>query len=187
MLAYVFWHWKQPEVAAEEYEEKQRAFHTALSSAPPSGFLHSYCVALTGAPWAIEGGEAYEDWYLIENYAALGELNEAAVTGRRAEPHEAAAAVAAGGAGGLYSLRLGSASVFPRYAHWFSKPNGIKYRELFAELAPIVEQAHGRLWIRQMVLGPALEFCLHAAAPVALPAAFGALVIPLRPIWPERR
>lgn len=187
MLAYVFWHWKRPEVASEEYEIKQRAFHTALSSAPPSGFLQSFCAALTGAPWAHGGGEAYEDWYLLDNFAALGELNEAAVAGRRAGPHDAAAAIAAGGAGGLYSLRLGSISAFPRYVHWFSKPNDVKYQELFAQLAPIVEQARGRLWMRQLVLGPAREFCLHAAEPVTLPAAFDALVISLRPVWPERR
>jgi hypothetical protein len=185
MLAYVFWHWKQPDIATEEYESRQRAFHTALSSAPPPGFLHSFCAALTGAPWALEGGQAYEDWYYVDNFAALGELNEAAVAGRRAGPHDAAAAIAAGGAGGLYSLRLGSVSGLPRYAHWFGKPNNMEYQELFAELAPIVEQTRGRLWMRQLVLGPAREFCLHAATPVPLPAAFGTLVLPLRAVWPE--
>ncbi len=185
MLAYVFWHWKQPDVTAEEYESRQCAFHKALSSAPPPGFLHSFCLALTGAPWAFDGGQAYEDWYFLDNYAALGKLNEAAVSGGRAGAHDAAAAVAAGGSGGLYGLRLGSVSAIPRYAHWFSKPNNVEYQRLFAELAPIVKRARGRLWMRQMVLGPAREFCLHAAETVTLPAAFGTLVLPLRPVWPE--
>lgn len=39
--------------------------------------------------------------------------------------------------------------------------------------------------MRQMVLGPAREFCLHAAVPVSLPAVFSALVIPLRQAWLE--
>ena len=60
----------------------------------------------------------------------------------------------------------------------------MKYGEFFARVAPEVEQAQGALWMRQMVLGPAREFCLHAAAPASLPAVFGALVIPLRQAWP---
>lgn len=39
--------------------------------------------------------------------------------------------------------------------------------------------------MRQMVLGPAHEFCLHAATHVSLPAVFKPLVIPLRQVWPE--
>jgi len=48
-----------------------------------------------------------------------------------------------------------------------------------------VDQVHGALWMRQMVLGPAREFCLHTAAPVSTLASFSALVIPLRQVWPQ--
>jgi hypothetical protein len=121
----------------------------------------------------------------VQDFGALGLLNEAAVSSTRAEPHDVAAAVAAGGAGCLYGLRCGTALRRPRYAHWFSKPEGMPYRELFVQLAPLVDRVEGALWMRQMVLGPAREFCLHAAVRVSLLAGFGALVIPLRQTWPE--
>lgn len=182
MLAYVFWHWKQAEITVKDYESRQRAFHAALAAAPSAGFLGSFSAGLSRAPWAAGGGDAYEDWYVVQDYGALGLLNEAAVSSSRAAPHDVAAAVAAGGAGGLYGLRRGTALRQPQYAHWFEKPDGMPYNELFAQLAPVVEQGQGALWMRQMVLGPAREFCLHAAAPVSMPAVFSALVIPLRQV-----
>ncbi|WP_437485368.1 hypothetical protein WME75_00690 [Sorangium sp. So ce1014] len=184
-LAYVFWHWRQPQIAAEEYESRQRAFHAALAAAPSSGFLRSFSVGLSGAPWAAGGGDVYEDWYLVQDFGALGALNEAAVSASRAAPHDAAAAAASGGAGGLYRLRAGAALRTPGYAHWFGKPDGMSYGELFARITPVLDQASAGLWMRQMVLGPGRELCLHAATPVSLPAPFDALVIPLRPAWPE--
>ena len=59
------------------------------------------------------------------------------------------------------------------------------YRELFAQLAPVVDRVEGALWMRQMVLGPAREFCLHTTAPVSMLGDLDALVIPLRPAWPD--
>lgn len=186
MLAYVFWHWKQSEITANDYEDRQRGFHAALAAAPPSGFLGSFSVSLSGAAWAAGGSDAYEDWYLVQDFGALGLLNEAAVSASRAAPHDAAAAVAAGGTAGLYGLRRGETLRRPRYAQWFGKPERMAYDELLTQLAPQVDQVQGVLWMRQMVLGPTREFCLHAGAPVSLPAAFRTLVIPLRPVWPER-
>jgi hypothetical protein len=185
LLAYVFWHWKQAEITAADYEHRQRAFHAALAAAPSAGFLGSFSVGLSHAPWAAGGSDAYEDWYLVQDFGALGRLNEAAVSTSRAAPHDAAAAVAAGGAGGLYGLRRGAVLRQPQYAHWFGKPDRMTYSELLAQLTPVVEQVRGALWMRQMVLGPAREFCLHAAAPISMPTVFGALVLPLRPAWPE--
>lgn len=182
-LAYVFWHWKRPETSAEEYEARQRAFHAALAASPPPGFAGSFSVALSGAPWVAGGGAAYEDWYLVRDFAALGELNAAAVTAARAAAHDAAAALAAGGTAALYRLRLGAELRTPRYAHHFGKPAGMKYAALFAALEPRIAAARGALWMRQMTLGPAREFCLHAAERVELPADTGALVLPLRPAW----
>jgi hypothetical protein len=51
------------------------------------------------------------------------------------------------------------------------------YRELFAQLAPVVDRVEGALWMRQMVLGPAREFCLHTTAPVSMLGDLDALVI----------
>lgn len=183
MLAYVFWHWKRPEVTKPDYEDRQRGFHAALSASPSLGFINSFSFGPSNAPWAASG-DVYEDWYLVEDFGALGLLNDAAVSGNRAEPHDVAAAVAADGAGGLYGLRRGSALPRPQYAHWFGKPEGMPYRELFAQLAPVVDSAGGTLWMRQMVLGPAREFCLHTTLPVSMLENWGALVIPLRQTWP---
>jgi hypothetical protein len=184
LLAYVFWHWKRPNATTRDYEARQRGFHAALGASPSPGFIDSFSVGVSNAPW-VASSEAYEDWYLVQDFGALGLLNEAAVSSSRAQPHDAAASVAAGGAGGLYGLRLGTALRWPRYAHWFSKPEGMPYRELFTQLAPVVDRLEGALWMRQMVLGPAREFCLHAAVPVPLPADLEAIVIPLRQTWPE--
>ena len=184
MLAYVFWHWKRPEVTAGDYEGRQRVFHAALGASPSPGFIDSFSVGLSNAPWTASS-EAYEDWYLVQDFAALGLLNEAAVSSSRAHPHDLAASVAAGGAAGIYGLKSRTVLHQPRYAHWFAKPDGMPYGELFAQLAPIVDRVQGALWMRQMVLGPAREFCLHAAATVSDLANFGALVIPLRQMWPE--
>ena len=96
MLAYTFWHWKRPDVAVEEYEARQRTFHEALGVAPPDSFSGSSCFAISGAPWAGDGGAAYEDWYLVRDSAALDALNAAAISASRQAPHDAAAAVAAG-------------------------------------------------------------------------------------------
>jgi hypothetical protein len=185
ILAYVFWHWSRPEVGRDQYERRQRAFHAALAAAPPNGFRASFSVALAGAPWTAQGGAAYEDWYLVQDFGALGLLNDAAVSASRAAPHDAAAAVAGGGAGGLYRLKQGTVMQQPAVAHWFSKPDGMSYRDLFNHLGPVVERFRGALWMRQLVLGPAREFCLHAVNAVPLAAAFRALVVPLRAVWPE--
>lgn len=183
MLAYVFWHWKRAEIAAKDYEDRQRGFHAALGAAPSSGFIDSFSVGVSNAPWTTSS-EACEDWYVVQDFAALGLLNEAAVSGSRLQPHDVAAVVAAGGTAGVYGLKLGTVLRRPPYAHWFEKPEGMSYRELFDRLAPVVDRADGALWMRQMVLGPAREFCLHAAEPLSPLAGVDALVIPLRPIWP---
>jgi hypothetical protein len=184
MLAYVFWHWRQSAVSPVEYERLQREFHRALAGEPPPGYSHSFSAALTGAPWANGGGESYEDWYIVGDFPDLGPLNDAAVTASRRRPHDAAATAAAGGAAGLYRLRLGRPARVPRHASWFAKPPGLSYDQLWQVVTPIVEGSPGALWMRQMVLGPATEFCLHTAAPVELPSGIAALTLELRTVWP---
>jgi hypothetical protein len=186
MLAYVFWHWRRDDVAASEYEQAQRRFHAALRDAPSAGFSRSHSAALRGAPWAAGGGEAYEDWYLVDVSAALDPLNTAAITASRAAPHDAAAALAAGGAAGLYTLRGGRAlnAGAPRHAQWFSKPAGMSYAALDAALAEVLQREGAALWMRYMVLGPTPEFCLQSRTPVMLPTPFTALPLQLRPVWP---
>jgi hypothetical protein len=187
-LAYVFWHWPRGEVPAAEYEARQRAFHHALAETPPRGFRRSWTVAVADLPWTPAEGTAYEDWYLVGGFADLGELNEGAVTGARQPSHDRAARVARGGAGGIYRLKAGEPVVAPARACWFGKPEGMAYAQLLEILAPVVEEAAGALWMRQMVLGPGAELCLHLPDGVAeepsLPPELDVLTVGPRPVWP---
>ncbi|HUI31200.1 MAG TPA: hypothetical protein VLX91_13390 [Candidatus Acidoferrales bacterium] len=183
MIAYVFWHWKKPEVETAEYEKHLRKFHAKLREEPPKGFLDSFSVGFARAPWITSTDEAFEDWYLVENFGALGTLNEGVITGTRMTLHDAAAAIADGGTGGVYALHHGTVMSRPRFAHWFGKPPGMSYKECFEELMPLVDNSGGALWMRRMTLGPAKEFCLHGDTVAAFPPRFNVLVIPLREIW----
>jgi len=184
VLAYVFWHWPRPAGSTGEYEDKQRGFHEALLEAPPAGFERSTCHRLLGAPWVPGVESLYEDWYLVTDSAALDQLNEAAVTGRRREPHDRAAAAAAGGTAGVYRLRLG-APLAMRTATWFAKPADMSYESLWAELTPVVRETGGALWLRYMVLGPSPELCLHSGEPPALSSVFTTTTLLRDPVWPE--
>lgn len=162
MLAYVFWHWPAGGVERDRYVERLVAFHGALRAAPPPGFRGSRVLAIEGAPWA-GNAHAYEDWYFLDDFAALGALNEAAVTAARQEPHDAVARLAGGGAGGLYR-RFSSGAGVPEVVRWMSKPAGESYAAFLARL-PGVEA-----WQRQLVLGPAPEFCVLGPAPAGVEA-----------------
>ena len=179
MLAYVFWHSRGPEEPESGYAEALTAFQGALVADPPPGFLGCAAYATPGVPWL--GGEVYEDWYAVDGWGALGTLNEAAVDARRALSHDAVAGAATGGAGAVYLLRggqpgLGSAGS----AAWLDKPRGEPYAGFRRDMLALVAGGGG-LWERQMVLGPAPEFCLLGAAEAALPD--GAVVVERRPLF----
>jgi hypothetical protein len=141
VLAYVFWHRPAPGVGAEDYEVRLRAFHDSLDVVSAAFRLHLL-------PWRHENG--YEDWYLVEDWTALGELNAAAVAAARKGEHDAAARLSGEGWAGVYRLIHGPAEP-PAGVHW--QPE-----------APGDDVAH---WQRQMTLGPAPEFCLAATEPAA--------------------
>jgi hypothetical protein len=160
MLAYLFWHWPRPEVDPGRYSDALLAFHRALSSAAPPGYRGSRVLEVVGAPW-VPGPVAFEDWYFVDDFAALGALNDAAVSGQRRDPHDGAARMALGGAGGIYKrVREGPPGVLVRTS-WFGKPQGTSYSTFLARIPP------AELWQRQLVLGPAPEFCLVGADPPA--------------------
>jgi hypothetical protein len=151
VLAYVFWHSASGDVAA--YEERLRAFHDVIGV--PSAWFR-----VSGLPW-IPGGDGYEDWYLVEDWAALGALQDRAVSGARRELHDAAAAGTAWGTAGLYALRRGEPILRTvRFAAWRSKPAGLGY----ACFEPSLPGA--AVWQRQMTLGPSPEYALHDVEPV---------------------
>jgi len=182
-LAYVFWHWRHPSAERGAYESAQQEFQRALTASPSAGFVRSFSHAIAGAPWANDGGEAYEDWYLVHDTAALDPLDTAAVTASRKGAHDAAASLAASGTAGLYKLQLGVAPTSPRSAQWFSKPAGLSYGQLFAAVEPALGPVGGSLWIRKMTLGPSPECCVLAREPAALAAPFQMFAFQLRPVW----
>lgn len=151
MLAYVFWHRPAGGVDGREYEEAQRGFHVSLR-------YPSACFRLAELPFSADAENdngGYEDWYLVEDWAALGELNAHAVNAVRDE-HDQAALLAAGGWGAIYELVRGAAEI-PAGVEWLDKPRGESSAEFVAALP------YDSIWRRQLVLGPAPEFCCSTA------------------------
>ncbi len=138
MLAYLFWHRPLEGATAEDYEQALLAFHRSLAHSPPVGLCGSACFRVGELPWlpgaaALGGGSpGYEDWYVVEDYAALGVLNEAAAGRGHRTSHDRAARRFGTGSGGLYALvegerppgrgagGLGEASL----AVWVARPPG---------------------------------------------------------------
>jgi hypothetical protein len=185
LLAYVFWHWRHPSAERTAYETAQQEFQRALSASPSAGFVRSFTHAIAGAPWANQGGEAYEDWYLVRDSAALDPLDIAAVTAGRKAAHDTAASLAAAGTAGLYQLKLGTALAAPRSAQWFVKPSGMSYSQLFAAIEPALAPVGGSFWVRKMTLGPSPELCVLAREPAMLAPQFQMFAFQLRPIWDD--
>ena len=171
MLAYVFWHWPQPGVDTGTYVEHLIAFHQTLAANKPDGFQGSRVFRIRGASWLDTKGDAFEDWYLLDDSAALDVINHAAVSGPCEGPHNLVAREAAGGTAGLYRLRAGTIDD-ARYAVWLSKPDGISYTDFYSMLEPVVTVNGAALWGRQMTLGPTTEFVIHSMNPIQLPETF---------------
>jgi hypothetical protein len=159
LLAYVFWHWPSASADASDYEADLMAFHASLSCTPPAGFLRSAAFQVTGAPWLPQQRDCYEDWYLISDWAAVGELNTDAVAPAHIKVHDRVAHQAESGTGGLYARRAGAGAPGGTAATWFAKPAGWSYADLENALETYLDRGL-TLWQRQMLLSPAPEFCL---------------------------
>src|SRR5260370_7301968 len=132
---YVFWDWGYGSGEESVYERGIIEFQEALRRQRPSGFEYSVVLKVERAPWGGRDGGVYEEWYVVENSAALDGLNEAAVSGVCREPHNRVAEDAAGGAGGLYRLRVGEVGLATtRAALWFAKPAGLSFGGLYGML-----------------------------------------------------
>ena len=185
MLAYVFWHWPQSTVTPNTYIDHLIDFHNTLASNKPDGFHHSVVFRIHGASWLNTNDEAYEEWYLLDDSAAMDHLNDAAVSGACEEPHNRVAREADGGTGGLYRLRAGDGELSAaRCALWLSKPAGMSYKDFYTALEPLTSQPGVNLWGRQMTLGPTSEFCIHSTSPIELPAGFSGLQVQMTRIIP---
>ena len=151
MLAYLFWHRPDEPGSSDEYERRLVEFHRAIQGA----VVESRAFRLERLPFTEAAG--YEDWYLVDSWAALGELNDAAVSGERAQPHDAVAHRSGDGWGGVYRLIRGSPEV-PAGGRWASKPRDETYEAFLGG------EGADAVWQRQLVLGPAPEFFLSAGA-----------------------
>jgi hypothetical protein len=174
VLAYVFWHRPRDLAARDAYERAHVAFHRSLADNPPVGFHGSAAFSVGELPWPWssasaqarlpdDGGGGYEDWYLVDDYTALGVLNEAAVGAGHRTVHDAVAHRFGEGAGGLYGLIEGARSpalVDATLAVWVARPPGSEPRALGELLGDGMDPQHASLWRRQLVLGPAPEYCL---------------------------
>jgi hypothetical protein len=188
VLAYVYWHRPRHEESSEaaSYESLLGAFHHSLACNRPAGTLASAAYRLEEIPWFQ--GPAYEDWYLLEDYAALGVLNEAAVGRGHRSRHDALAHRSGAGTGALYALLAGEpdarALALATLATWVEHPaaQGADQRrpELAEMLGDGMEPDSASLWRRQLVLGPAPEYCLigrevpSGVRPSRLPAGWSA-------------
>ena len=204
MLAYVFWHRPLDDLALEAYEQAEIAFHRSLAHAPPSGFQGSAVFRVAGLPWFQEPG--YEDWYFVEDYTALGVLNMAAVGHGHRTVHDGIAHRFGAGAGGLYGMieghppvgsgRGSKSGAFGQEsaAVWVARAPGIERRGLGELLGDGMDVQHASLWRRQLVFGPAPEFCLltgdraklglpAGVAPSRLPVGWSASVFEREALW----
>jgi hypothetical protein len=197
MLAYLLWHRPARGVERGEYERACGGFHRSLHHSPPVGFHGSVVFALAECPWLSPSHEgAYEDWYLIDDFAALGVLNEAAVAHGHRGAHDEIARRFGTGAGGLYGLLEGNANLLGSpLSVWVARPPGAAHRALGELLGDGMDPEHASLWRRALVFGPAPEYCLltrqpisdrspTGVAPTRLPKGWRATACEREMIWP---
>jgi hypothetical protein len=176
VLAYLFWHAPRGDDAAR-YRAGLAAFHSALAADPPAGFARSWTVRVQAVEWLPPSEAHYLDWYVVDDFTALGDLDDAAVTGTRRSPHDAVAALARTGTGGIVR-RLDGHGALPALSDepvvtLVDKPAGATYADFSAAL---IEAGGGSsCWMRQMTLGPGPEFLVLGQP--------GAPALP----WPARR
>lgn len=133
------------------------------------GLVASGSARVQDLPWMP--GDGYEDWYAVEDFSALGLLNDAAIDTAHADAHDLVAYAAGFGAGGLYALERGEWMSPGGYCVWLTKPGGVAYADFHSQLAVETAGEAVTVWRRQLVLGPAPEFRLTAARELSLPAA----------------
>jgi hypothetical protein len=168
MLAYLFWHQPGTDQAVELYERALVAFHRRLRDVPVPGLVASGTARVGGLPWMP--GDGYEDWYAVNDYTALGVLNDAAVDAQHVEAHDLAAHAAGFGAGGLYALERGMIDARAAHCMWLTKPAGVSYPDFADQLMLLTAGEAASVWRRQMVFGPAPEYRVTAGRELAMPA-----------------
>jgi hypothetical protein len=194
VLAYITWHRPRVDVDAHAYERALEQFHRSLARVPPSGFGGSSAFRIGEPPWcepsAAVGPPAYEDWYLVEGWSALGVLEEAAVSRGHFSRHDAVASLAAHAVGGVYRLSEGRAR--PEQARlgvWVAPAQGHVAPSIADLLGDGLDRDSAALWRRCLGLGPAPEYCLLApevpagAAPARLPPGWTSRTAERLAVW----
>lgn len=190
MLAYLSWHRPAADVQAGPYEGALRAFHRSLAHRPPSGFRGSTSLRAPELPWLAGERTGYEDWYLLDDWAALGVLEEAAVAHGHAGLHDRVAAQCGASTSSVYRLIEGSPQVQrTSVAVWVSRAPGHRPPSLEALLGDGMNPSLESLWRRCLGLGPAPELCLLAnvlpagVAPTRLPHGWTLTATPRAVLW----
>jgi len=168
VLAYLSWHRPAPAVDPAAYERALAQFHRSLAHRPPSGFRGSATFRAVELPWlksseerSPDGSTGYEDWYLLDDWAAVGVLEEAAVSRGHVSAHDKVASLAGVATGAIYRLVEGHPGLdATQVAVWVARSRGHEHPSLAALLGDGMDPAVGGLWRRCLGLGPAPEFCL---------------------------
>lgn len=162
-LLYIFWSWPRPGTDLSVYGGRLSTFREELETYM-GGQLTTETASFRGAtpPWLPENVPAFSDWWPMPNSSVLDSLNAGALTSEVKPAHDAIAELYGGGAGSLYDWKKGAPydPSYVKYTHWFAKPAGMSYADLYGLLAPALEQGNTTLLRRRMVLGPSPEFCL---------------------------
>jgi hypothetical protein len=208
VLAYLSWHRPAPSIEQSAYEHALERFHRSLAHRPPSGFRGSMAFRASELPWlpvaggsppAPEQGRAgghhlsspgYEDWYLLDDWASVGVLEEAAVSQGHVSVHDKLASRADVATSAVYRLIEGHVRLADaRVGVWVGRPRGHERPALEALLGDGMDPISGCVWRRCIGLGPAPEFCLLAAeAPAGvaaqrLPKGWTSMIIERSPLW----
>jgi hypothetical protein len=200
VLAYVSWHRPAPEVDPGAYEQALERFHRSLAHRPPSGLRASAAFRVTELAWlepplghasrTAASGRAYEDWYLLDGWSAVGVLEEAAVSQGHVSVHDAVARLAGQASAGVYRLLEGNAALeSATVSVWVSRAAGHRSPAMVDLLSDGVDPQTAGLWRRCLGLGPAPEYCLLATEPPAgvapsrLPPGWAATVSPRETLW----
>jgi hypothetical protein len=207
MLAYLSWHRAAAGVEPAAYEQALERFHRSLAHQRPNGFRGSSALRLSELPWlapvaGAEDAPGYEDWYLLDDWTAVGVLEEAAVAHGHRTAHDTIAGRAGCATGSVYRLvegharGAGQAMAAPARgtgetdaAVWVKRTPGHEHPSLGALLGDGMDRERDGLWRRCIGLGPAPEYCLLAAeaaagvAPSRLPAGWVAQAIERAVVW----
>ena len=179
-LAWLFWHTPHELVPRDEYHEAMAAFHRAVRRIAPPGFCGVRVLEYESTPWLPSAREVYENWYFVEDSAALDHLDRAAISADAEIEHRRIAALTSAAAAGLYRLRAGTPAAQPSRCTWLNKPRSKPYDPFIKGLS-----ASGAVWTRQMVLGPTPEFCLEGCIPETADFAAQGITV-LRPRFASR-